>query len=350
MTETFRHHEPFERRFDAPELTAPNPGFHRSIGGSSLAAILGVSPWESPYEAWLKLTGKVGPTPDNQYMARGRKWEPIIADIYQAAHPEFQVSDENPVTGQSWFVRDTEHEYLTGQPDRILADPYGTIVSGLEIKTASARTAASWGAEGSDEVPQGYLLQSNWYAGLMGVKSWKLYVMFFAEPQFDGPEMPSRTREYNIDFDPELYALCYDRAVDFWENFVLPDVAPEQTKVGDTFIRYVKEAFPKNIQPIAEATPDEEAVMSAVIAAKQKADEAAKEFELEKARAQAIIGDRDGLFSETLGKITWKCSKDRENIDYKGLIAEIKPEASIIAKYTTVKPGSRTFLVSPKKN
>ena len=40
---------PFER-YDAPELSAPNPGFDRSIGGSSLAAILGVSPWESPYE------------------------------------------------------------------------------------------------------------------------------------------------------------------------------------------------------------------------------------------------------------------------------------------------------------
>lgn len=347
-TETLQH-APFQS-FDAPELTAQNPGFDHSIGGSCLAAILGVSPWESPYERWLKLTGKVGPTPDNPAMARGRKWEPVIADIFQAAHPEIEVTQNNPVTLAPWFVRDTNKEYLTGQPDRMLHDPNGRLVAGLEIKTASVRTMSKWGAEGTDQVPQGYLLQSNWYAGLMGVKSWKLFVLFFAEPNAEGVEMPTSTREYNIDFDSELYGLCYDRAVDFWENYVLPDVAPEQTNVGETFIRYVKEAFPRNVEPMAQATADEEAVMQSVIDAKLKADAAAKEFELEKAKAQAVIGDRDGLFSETLGKITWKCSKDRENIDYKGLIAELKPEHSLIEKYTSVKPGSRTFLVSPKKN
>ena len=81
-----------------------------------------------------------------------------------------------------------------------------------------------------------------------------------------------------------------------------------------------------------------------------KSSESAYKKAYEKAKAQAVIGDRDGLFSETLGKITWKCSKDRENVDYKGLIAELKPEHSLIEKYTSVKPGSRTFLVSPKKN
>lgn len=340
---------PFER-FDAPELVAENPGFNRSIGGSSLASLLGVSPWESPYELWLRLTGKVGPTPDNPAMARGRRWEPVIADIYSAAHPEFEVTQHNPITGQNWFVRDHDKDYLTGQPDRMLHDQNGRLVAGLEIKTASVRTKNNWGQEGTDEVPQGYLLQSNWYAGLMGVRNWKLYVLFFSEPDAEGFEKPSSTREYSINFDPELFSLCRDRAIDFWERFVLTDTAPEQTSVGETFIRYVKEAYPKNLQPISEATADEEAVMQAVFEAKLRADSASKEYELEKAKAQAIIGDRDGLFSESLGKITWKCTKDREQIDYKGLIAEIKPEESILAKYTSTKPGSRTFIVSPKKS
>lgn len=335
------------KQFDAPELTAEFPGFNKSIGGSSLAAILGVSPWESPYERWLKMTGKVQPTPDNPAMARGRRWEPIIAEMYQASHPDFEVTQENPVTLRPWFVRHPDYEFLTGQPDRMLQDQNGYLQAGLEIKTASWRTAQAWGEEGSDQVPQGYLLQSNWYAGLMRVDYWKLVVQFFTDDG-QGTETPYRYREYAIRFDEELFDLCVNSAVDFWNNHVLTDTPPEMDRVGDTFIRYVKEAFPRNIEPLAEATPEEEEVMAAVMEAKRKADEAAELFEIQKAKAQAIIGDRDGITSERLGKITWKCSKDRETVDWRGIVAEVGCSEEIKAKYTTRKPGSRVFLLSSK--
>ena len=347
MTTTTPARKPFER-FDAPELTAENPGFHHSIGGSSLAAILGMSPWESPYEAWLKLTGRVR-TPDNPAMARGRKWEPIVADMFAASHPEYEVTKDNPVTLQPWFVRDTEHAFLTGQPDRMLHDSHGYIEAGLEIKTASMRSIRNWGSMGSDEVPQGYLLQSNWYAGLMRVDRWHLIVEFFNE-QDDGVEMPYLTREYLIPFDGELFDLCVGRAVDFWENHVLTDTPPELDRAGEIFVGYVKQKYPKNIEPVAEATPDEETVIEAVMLAKRRADEAAAEFELQKARMQALIGDRDGLMSERLGRVTWKCCKDREITDWRGIVAELHPDNSLIQKYTTKKPGSRTFLLSEKRD
>lgn len=341
--------KPFER-FDAPELTAENPGFDKSIGGSSLAAILGVSPWESPYERWLRLTGRVAPSPANPAMERGTKWEPIIGEMYQASHPEFEVTHENPITGKTWFVRHHDYEYLTGQPDRMLHDQNGRLLSGLEIKTASWRTANKWGTEGTDQVPEGYLLQSNWYAGLMGVDSWNLVVQFFNEPNAAGNETPCYCREYRISFDEELFDLCVERAVDFWTRYIVTDTAPEISgQVGETFVRYVRDAFPRNVEPLAEATAEEEAVMEAVIEAKRKADEAAKNFEIEKARAQAIIGDRDGIYSERLGKITWKCSKDRETTDWRGIVSEIGCSDDIRAKYTTSKPGSRVFLLSAKK-
>ena len=108
-----------------------------------------------------------------------------------------------------------------------------------------------------------------------------------------------------------------EAAVAFWEDFVLTDTPPEQTGVGETFVRYVRERFPRNVEPIAEATADEEAVMEAVMTAKKRADEAAAEFELQKARMQALIGDRAGLISDTLGRITWKSSKDRETVDWR---------------------------------
>lgn len=47
---------------------------NRRIGGSDAAAIMGVSPWDTPYSKWLKImTGQQ--TPDNPYMQYGRAME-----------------------------------------------------------------------------------------------------------------------------------------------------------------------------------------------------------------------------------------------------------------------------------
>lgn len=338
--------EPFER-FDAPELVWENPGFHRSIGGSALASILGASPWESPYEAWLKLTGRVR-TPESPAMARGKKWEPIVASMFTASHPEYRVTHENPITGETWFVRDSEYAFLTGQPDRMLHDGNGRLLAGLEIKTASWHTVSYWGEEGTDQVPQGYLLQSNWYAGLMRVPQWYLMVEFFTENS-RGFEAPYMTREYLIPFDGELFDICRERAVQFWNQYVVPDIAPPITEVGETFTNYVKEAFPRNNSPIAEATAEEEAVMEAVMEAKKRADEAEKAYEIEKARMQALIGEREGVYSDRFGKVTWKCGKERETVDWRGIVAELHPDKSLIEKYTTKTAGSRTFRLSAKQ-
>lgn len=353
MTQQTSTLEPFVS-YDVPELNSPNPGYNRTIGGSSLAAILGVSPWESPYEAWLKLTRRVGATPDNPAMARGRKWEPIIATVFEATHQEYRATRLNPATSQPWFVRHTDYDFLTGQPDRMLHGLEGFLTdapleAGLEIKTASWRTIQNWGSEGTDQVPQNYLLQSNWYAGLMRVPEWHLIVQFFRENE-SGQEVPYLTREYLIPFDRELHDICVGRAVQFWNDHVVADVQPEIDSVGETFVRYVREAFPKNFEPIAEATPDEEEIIEAVMAAKKAADEAAANFEVAKAKAQAAIGERDGLYSERLGKITWKCSKDRDVTDWKGIVKGVGVSEQVIKEYTETKPGSRTFLLSPKKN
>lgn len=352
---TIFENETKEIDFAAPNMTAENPGFNKTIGGSTISAIVGANPWENAYQAWEKLTGRVKPEPENAAMKRGHTYEPIVADLYGASHPEYEVTNENPATGNIWFVRDRDYKFLTGQPDRMLHDrASGRIVKGLEIKTASATTMGSWGEEGTVEVPAHYYLQSLWYGGLIGGVDWALTVLFFRPaPMDEDREVPFLRRDYEIPFDKEIFETVREEAIRFWKQNVEADIAPDfsvSDKAAD-LIYYAKRKYPENVHPISEATIEEESVMNTLFDAKKKLEEAEKDFELCKAQMQILIGDRDGIKSDAIGKVTWKKSKDREVVDWKGVIDDLNLEIQkeVMAAHTTKRTGSRTFLATAKK-
>lgn len=53
------------------------------IGGSDVAALLGLSKWKSPYQLFLEKTGNAPPQEDNEAMYWGRMLEPVIRDAYE---------------------------------------------------------------------------------------------------------------------------------------------------------------------------------------------------------------------------------------------------------------------------
>ena len=97
-------------------------------------------------------------------MERGRILEPVIAGIFAANHEEFHV-------GECGMIEHSEYPFLIGSPDRLLlqAQPdelddsdSDIVISGLEIKTADISQVVYWGEEDSDQIPQEYLLQTQW--------------------------------------------------------------------------------------------------------------------------------------------------------------------------------------------
>ena len=238
---------------ETKEETTTEKEFGR-IGGTTVSAIVGQNPWEKPHGAYLKLRREVDPTPDNEAMARGRRFEPIVADIFAGGHSEYRVAHNRRGSDEPELYVHPQYPYLIGHPDRLLYDASNNVlVAGLEIKTSNLSNIRNWGEEGTDAIPPHYLIQCQWYAGLAKLPEWEVAVAFL-----DDYGTLRTYREYKVLADEELFETLVASAVDYWQTHVLPGIPPAIDQVDETTKRWINRRFPENVQPLETATPQEE--------------------------------------------------------------------------------------------
>lgn len=318
-----------------------------TIGGTTISAIVGASPWLSPRGAYLKLRGESGPKPDNEAMARGRKFETVVARIFQANHPEYFVARDSDRTSEECDdaierVQDAELSYLTGSPDRLLFGADGTedeykILAGLEIKTAQSINRSQWGERGTDQIPLAYQAQCHWYMGFYNVDRWEVAVMFF-----NTENEPASYAEYTIYRNEEIIAALRKEAVEFWEKHVVPGIPPEDDTADESVVEYVKNQYPADTAPEKVANEDEEKKIERYARAKNALRKAERECEAARLAVQEAIGENAGFFSK-FGRITYKKSKDRTVTDWKPIALELGASQEQIERHTKTVEGPRVF-------
>lgn len=154
--------EPFER------ITVPDGDRaawldvrRKGVGGSDVAAIMGLSKYRSPYEVWAEKLGLVSSPDlsDNSAVQWGNILEPVIADHYKSLHKSTVVKPGSCVMRslkRPWAQASLDYEiYVPGLGNGV-----------LEIKTAGSRSSAEW----DEGVPVYYLTQVMHY---MSVTGWK---------------------------------------------------------------------------------------------------------------------------------------------------------------------------------
>jgi putative phage-type endonuclease len=290
------------------------------IGGTDISAIIGCNPWRTALDVYMDKTGMSEPVPTNEPMFWGAVLEPVIADRYALDHgvelvnPGFMT---HPDPRKPWWG---------GSPDRrVVGQPLG-----LEIKTAGWRARDKWGAPGTSEVPENYLVQCAWYMPLMDVDTMDVPVLFSG----------SEYAEYTVKRDLELEALLGEAAEKFVRDHIDARLPPEMREPVSAE-RYIKARFPANTQPLVQADPELTKVIAELRDARSALAIAEKTEALLTARVKAAIGDADGVSSE-LGNLTWKAAKGRASLDQKALT---KDHPGLVAQYTRVGSGSRRFVV-----
>ena len=225
------------------------------INGSEIAAVMGISPFDSPFSLWHRKAGLISDTETTDVMYWGTQLEPVIRAEWNKRHPDLAVAE----TGQ-WAHRD--RDWQGGSPDG-LGD-------GRLWEAKTARNSDDWGDEGTDEVPVYYRAQTLWYLDVFGFEVCDLSVLIAG----------SEYREYQIRYDPAEAEVMRDAARAFLDTLER-DIRPPLDGHDATY-EAVKELHPE-IDPETVELPAE--VADPYVAALA----ACADAETEKRRCSAVV-------------------------------------------------------------
>ncbi|MDJ1370664.1 YqaJ viral recombinase family nuclease [Gulosibacter molinativorax] len=192
------------------EYEQDSPEWHEArthhLGASEVAAVLGLSKWQTPLSVYRTKMGVPNEIPENLAYFGHALEEPIAQ----------WIRDKHPEVGKVWrgmSVRSTEFPWLSATPDRTVRVHTGGVVIPIEIKTSSAYSIDEW----ADGVPDYYKIQSIVQQGVLGAPYGWLAVLH-------GGNTPDLHR---IEFDASAWELIVQHTRDFWEQHVLTRTPPD---------------------------------------------------------------------------------------------------------------------------
>ena len=289
------------------------------IGGSDVAAICGISPFRRPLDVWMDKMGLSAPK-DSPAIHWGKRLERIVAD-------EFGLINECEICPG---VR-LQNGICIGDTDAMIPSRRSV----LEVKTASAYSASEWGPSETDEIPDYYITQVQWYLGLLPPDE---YVAADVAVLIGGRDF----RQYRIERNAELFDVLRQRAEEFWKKFVVTKTPPPSDgSIED--IRARLKFHPADDGQMLTASPEIDALADELADAKaylKKAEEKAAALE---DRLKLIIGDASGINGNGW-KCSWKKTKDGQAVDWKKACALAGVSEDIITQCTSEKKGTRRFL------
>lgn len=185
----------------------------KGIGGSDLAAVLGVCPWRQPidvfYEKRPDLAGEAGYAGRDLSGVEAIFWGNMLEEPIARG---YCLATGRRVRRSNVTARHPTAPWLVGNIDRRVVGER----RGLEIKNVSARMADRWGPSGSAEVAQYYITQVMQYLLVMDFSLWDVAALV------GGNEL----RVYTVERDPEWDDLILDSTADFWRRVEAGDPPP----------------------------------------------------------------------------------------------------------------------------
>lgn len=286
----------------------------KGIGGSDVAAILGLSKWSTPYQVYADKRGEAEDRPGNVDMLIGTMLEPWLFDEYKRVEgADIQKIGE--------ILYDKEYPFLFANVDGLREDRV------VEFKTA--RDDSEWGQPGTDQCPAAYVLQVQHYMRVADKPLCDIGVLFKSSRV---PELVI----YRVERDDELLAMVVPKLVEFWQC-VVDGVAPVAISSDDANWKYRKS------EPSAIAATDEIAETAAILR-QVKAD--LKDLEEQKdvleAKIKEYMQTNDVLKCGSEILATWKTAKGATKIDADRLRAE---QPDLAKQYSKTFPGVRKFLL-----
>ncbi len=271
----------------AVESLASDPDVRRSgVGSSDAAPSVGLSRNKTRGALWAEKLGLESGTPDNAFMKRGRRYEPLVAETFEE-ETGLKLHRVNQT------LRNPEYPFMMAHLDRrIVGQP--TIV---EIKTVGLFASRDeWGESGSSDVPTDVYLQVQHQLCCAPRMESAFVAALFSLDDF---------RIYPIAADPETMAVLVAEESGFWD-LVLSKTSPAPRSYVD-----VQRMFPKHIEKAIEA--DEAALGAYLTYRENKAHEKEVKALLKPLQMQigAFLEEHDTLTVDGEPVLTWRTQSSR---------------------------------------
>lgn len=298
------------------------------IGSSEVGTILGLNPFETPYQLWRRKKGIDPAKPQNFAMRAGHYLEDAVSRFYQ------DETDKEIIKSSAgdWIIRSDAHHYMQVSPDRTFWIP-GRPKNGqnkgiLECKTTQMQVDP-------DSVPQ------HWFAQLQ-------YQLGVAELEQGALAWLTMGREFgyrDFVFDPEFFDYIAEEVTRFWVDNIQGGQEPLLINVDDVLLRNPRHVVGKTVTADAEliencATLKEIKEELSSLDTRKKELEAA--IKMAMGDAEALVSPSDGRTSMPQTLATWKATKGSKKFDEKRFAADM-PDT--YAKYLYERSGSRMFLL-----
>lgn len=290
------------------------------IGSSEIATIVGLNPYETPYQLWRRKIGLDEPKSETFAMKAGHYLEDAVSQFWSDATGRQIIK----ASAGDWIVRNDDKPFVQVSPDRTywLDDNRNNDNKGiLECKTTQRVIDA-------DDLPKTWFCQVQYQLG-------------GAEIQQGSIAWLTAGREFgyqDLTLVPDFYAWLVEEAERFWVDNVMGGKEPDCANVQDVLIKFSRHTDSKVVE-VGDEIMQAYNQLKDVRAEISKLEEQKEALE---AKLKMGFGDAEAISYGGNTLATWKAGKDSEKFDAKAFQAD-HPE--LAKQYTKSVKSSRRFLL-----
>ena len=293
----------------------------QGIGSSEVATIVGLNPWETPYQLWRRKLGIDPPQQENFAMKAGHYLEDAVAQFW---HDE-TGRDIIKASAGDWLIVSDAYPYMRVSPDRTYWLDEGRSPSNkgiLECKTTQMAIVDS------EDIPKHWFCQVQYQLGVAELEHGSL-AWLCAGREFGYKDLA---------LVPDFFGWLCEEVNRFWTDNILGKQEPSAANVQDVMLKYNRHTDGKIIEiddDVYNAYRDLKDLKKQLAALEERKDTLEGRIKLAFGDAEAISYGGDTI-------ATWKAPKPSRKFDAK---AYQKDHADLCEPYMLDTQGARRLLL-----
>lgn len=290
------------------------------IGSSEVATILGLNPWETPYQLWRRKKGLDAPKEENFAMKAGHYLEDAVSQFW---HDETgrEIIKRSAI---DWLILNKDKQFMRVSPDRTywLSDSRKSSDKGiLECKTTQMTIDP-------DDLPKHWFCQVQYQLGVAELEQGSL-AWLCSGRQFGYKD---------IALVSDFYKWIEEEVTKFWIDNIQGNIEPEPTAVADILLKYNRHTDGK----IIETSDDIFTAVNDLKALKEQIAQLDEQKEALEEKIKLGFGDAEAISYGGQTIATWKAPKPSEKFDSK---AFAKEHPDLAKQFSVPYQGARRFLI-----